>query len=67
MCKHNVDEKRIVLVLLNLSFSRTDMFGSHTCVWGGGGGGGTISTGGATTIWGILLDKSDIVPLFRLC
>ena len=35
--KNNVDEKKIVLrVLLNWSFSRTDMFGSHT--WGRGRG-----------------------------
>ena len=35
VCKNNVDEKKIVLrVLLNWSFSRTDMFGSHT--WGRG-------------------------------
>ena len=50
VCKYNVDEKKIVLVLLNWSFSRIDMFGSHT--WGGGGGGGTISTGEATNILG---------------
>ena len=32
-----LDEKKIVLVLLNWSFNTTDMFGSHTCVceWGG--------------------------------
>ena len=62
VCKHNVDEKKIVLVLLNWSFSRTDMFGSHT--WGGGGGGGTRV---ARTIWGIFLDILDILYLFRLC
>ena len=59
-----LDEKKIVLVLLNWSFNTTDMFGSHTCVCGGGGGGGgrgdTISTGGATTIYGILLYKLNI-------
>ena len=40
MCKCNVDEKNIVLVLLHWSFNRTEMFGSHTWGRGGGGGGG---------------------------
>ena len=67
VCKHNVDEKKIVLILLNWSFSRTDMFGSYTWGGGGGGGGGTISTGGARTIWGICLDIVDILLRFRVC
>ena len=61
MCANTMlDEKKIVLVLLNWSFNTTYMFGSHTCVCGEGGGGGTISTGGATTICGILLYKLNI-------
>ena len=54
-----LDEKKIVLVLLNWSFNTTDMFGSHMCVCGGGRG-DTISTGGAKTIYGILLYKLNI-------
>ena len=54
MCKCIVDEKKIVLVLLNWSFNRTEMFGSHT--WRGEGG-ALFQLGEATTIWGSLLSN----------
>ena len=53
VCKHNVDEKKIVLVPLNWSFSRTDMFGSHNWEVEGGGGGGTFSI--SHNYWGDVL------------
>ena len=67
VCKHNVDEKRIVLVLLNWTFSRADMFGSHTCVcvWGGGRG-HYFNWRSQYNYLGDLLYKLDILLLFRL-
>ena len=49
VCKNNVDEK-IVLVLLHWSFNTTDMFGSHT--WRVEGGGGHYFNWGKPQIFG---------------
>ena len=64
VCKNNVDEKKIVLVLLNWSFNTTDMFGSHT--WRVEEG-GTILTGGSHKYLGEFVGHTGYLLLFRVC